>query len=212
MSTEIKDLGQGLIMRKGTEKDIEGLIRLHEEVQGEGEWTSLLANGGHPNCNVTNFLLVEDTSNNKIASSITYIPQTWTYGGMEMSVWRVEMVSTHPDYRRRGLIQQQFDVIHELSKETENHFVDVIVGKPWFYRKFGYSMALRYWKSRYVSKDAVERFTESCDPYLVEKAEIEGTGYFKNLFEHMKDRYPVTCLREEKRRTGSMTCFPSQNQ
>lgn len=25
-----------------------------------------------------------------------------------------------------------------------------------------------------------------------------GTGYFKNLFEHMKDRYPVTCLREEK--------------
>lgn len=199
MSGIIKELGQGLIIRKGTEKDIESLIKLHEEVQGEGEWTDFLANGSHPNCNAANFLLVEDTINNsRITSSLTYIPQTWTYGGMKMSVWRVEMVSTHPDYRRKGLIQQQFDIIHELSNETENHFVDVIVGKPWFYRKFGYSMALRYWKSRLVSKNAVERFADKEDRYVVEQASFESLSYFKNLFENMKNRYPVTCIREEK--------------
>lgn len=198
MSMKIKDLGQGLIIRRGTENDVESLIKLHEEVQGEGEWTNLLANGEHPNCNASNFLLAEDIGSNMITSSITYIPQTWTYGGMEMSVWRVEMVSTHPDYRRRGLIQQQFDIIHKLSSETENHFVDVIVGKPWFYRKFGYSMALRYWKTRLVSKSAVDKFTEFHDLYKVEKAEVEEISYFKNIFECMKNRYPVTCLREEK--------------
>jgi hypothetical protein len=48
---------------------------------------------------------------------------------------------THPDYRRRGLIKKQFDVIHALSKDR-GEVMQVITGIPSFYRFFGYEMCL----------------------------------------------------------------------
>ena len=37
--------------------------------------------------------------------------QTWTYGGVPFEVGRPELVATHPDYRRRGLVRAQFEAV-----------------------------------------------------------------------------------------------------
>jgi hypothetical protein len=50
-------------------------------------------------------------------------------------------VGTLPAYRNRGLVRQQFEVIHEWSKQR-GHIVQAITGIPFYYRLFGYEMAM----------------------------------------------------------------------
>ena len=69
------------------------------------------------------------------------IPQTWTYEGIEFGVGRPELVGTAPEFRNRGLVRAQFDEVHKWSAER-GHMVQVITGIPYYYRLFGYEMAL----------------------------------------------------------------------
>ena len=69
------------------------------------------------------------------------ISQTWAYGGMPFKLGRLEFVATEPDYRRRGLVRKQFDVIHAVSAQR-GELMQGITGIPWYYRLFGYEMAL----------------------------------------------------------------------
>jgi len=198
MKEIIKDLDNGLILRKGTIEDAEALVNLHAQVQGEGEWTQMLVSGNHPNTGVENFIVVEDINKNILVSSVCYIPQTWTYGKVEFGVWRIEMVSTLKEYRDYGLVREQINYIHKLS-DSSGIYIDVIVGRPWFYRKFGYDMALRYWKTHYISKHAIKIFEEKdSEVYKVRIVGEEGIPYCTNIFNKMKERYSVTCVREEK--------------
>lgn len=197
MKEVIKDLGEGLVLRRGTIEDVEALVKLHDDVQKEGEWTRSLVDGSHPNTDYKNFIMVEDTNKNIPVSSLGFIPQTWTYGGKEFSVWRVDMVSTLPEYRGRGLIREQMDFVHKLSKD-EGNYVQVIVGRPWFYRKFGYSMALRYWKEHQVFKKVMELFVDkSEEKYKVRVAGEADIAFCASLFKKTKNKYSVTCVYEE---------------
>ena len=85
--------------------------------------------------------VVEDTTTGRIVSALFLIPQVWSYAGMPMPVGQPELIATHPDYRRRGLVRAQFDVIHEWSRAAD-HVWQFISGIPWYYRQFGYSYAI----------------------------------------------------------------------
>ena len=50
----------------------------------------------HPTTSPNDHVLVEDTSTGKIVSSISLIPQTWSYGGIPFGVMRPELVGTDP--------------------------------------------------------------------------------------------------------------------
>ena len=86
-------------------------------------------------------LVVEDSASGRLVSSLCLIPQTWSYAGVPTSVGQPELVGTHPDYRRRGLVRAQFEVIHARSAELGQQW-QIIGGIPWYYRQFGYSYAL----------------------------------------------------------------------
>ena len=60
---------------------------------------------------------------------------------MELDAGLPELVGTHPDYRRRGLVREQFEVLHRWSKER-GHLMQAIAGIPYYYRRFGYEMAV----------------------------------------------------------------------
>lgn len=45
------------------------------------------------------FLILEDTRNNKIASSLAIIPSISCYGGQQIRTARIDLVSTDPSYR-----------------------------------------------------------------------------------------------------------------
>ena len=74
-------------------------------------------------------------------STVCLISQTWTYSGIPFKFGQPEFVATEPEYRRRGLVRKQFEVIHALS-EARGELMQGITGIPWYYRLFGYEMAL----------------------------------------------------------------------
>jgi hypothetical protein len=56
-------------------------------------------------------------------------------------------VSTSPEYRNRGLVRAQFEVVHQWASECRTA-VTAISGIPYFYRQFGYEMCVAIWTGR----------------------------------------------------------------
>jgi hypothetical protein len=145
------DLGDGLLLRQPSWQDAVALaafnVRIHSDNPHDpelwlGEWTKDLLRGDHPTTRATDFTLVEDRrAAGKIVSSAVLIPQVWRYEDVPFDVGRPELIGTDEGYRRRGLVRKQMDILHQWSDER-GHLAQVITGIPFFYRRFGYEMAL----------------------------------------------------------------------
>ncbi|MBP8001737.1 MAG: GNAT family N-acetyltransferase [Chloroflexi bacterium] len=145
------ELGDGLVMRWGRADDAEALaefnVRIHSDDAANpdrflGYWTRDLLSGKHPTTGPEDFtIVVDEKAGGKIVSSLCLISQTWLYEDMPFGCGRVELVGTDEAYRRRGLVARQFEVIHALSA-SKGETVQGITGIPWYYRQFGYEMAL----------------------------------------------------------------------
>ena len=114
------DLGDGLILRRASAENTEAAAEFQAQVhlphtfaESFSIWTRDLMSGALPKFQPGDFTLVEDTSTGAIASMLNLIPQIWSYGGIEIYVGRIELVSTRPDYRRRGLVRAQMDAFFE---------------------------------------------------------------------------------------------------
>src|SRR6266852_2134824 len=108
---------------------------------GLAAWTCDLLSGRHPTFTPGDATVIEDTRTGAIVSSVLLISQTWSFGGVPLKVGPPELVGTHPDYRGRGLVRAQFETIHQWSARR-GHQLLAIAGIPWFYRQFGYELAL----------------------------------------------------------------------
>ncbi len=145
----IRKLNDSLIIRHSTLEDTDVLVAFNREIHGEDEWdakgledwTRDLISGEGPTFGVGDFTLVEDTHTGEIVSVCCLISQTWAYEGIPFKVGRPELVGTKKTYRRRGLIRQQFEILHEWSA-ARGELAQVITGIPYYYRQFGYAMAL----------------------------------------------------------------------
>jgi hypothetical protein len=202
----LRDLGDGLVLRRATAADAEALVAFNAEIhrnpdaagpdEGVAAWTWDLMVGEHPTFDVGDFTLVEDTRNGAIVSSLNLISQTWSYSGIEFGVGRPELVGTHPDYRRRGLVRAQFEVIHAWSAER-GHKMQVITGIPWYYRQFGYEMALSLGGGRVGYKANLPRLNEGeAEPYRVRPATEADLPFIACVTEHADRRYRVACVRD----------------
>lgn len=59
---------------------------------------------------------------------------------MTCRVGRPDLVGTDPQYRRRGLIRAQFEVVHQWSARRE-HVLKAMPSIPSFYHRLGYDLA-----------------------------------------------------------------------
>jgi GNAT superfamily N-acetyltransferase len=149
-----KQLTDGLILRtlsEGFASDREHLPDFYASINTAGEsdhvqdgirhWTRDLMSG-HPTTTPDDiFVVIDSTKDDMLVSATLLIPQTWRYENIDIAVGRPELVATHPDYRSRGLVRALFDAVHERSAAL-GHQLQVITGIPYFYRKFGYTMAV----------------------------------------------------------------------
>ena len=202
-----RDLGDGLILRQAMAADTEPLIALHALVlrdPGEQEpdegviaWSRDLMERDHPTFEMGDFTVVEDACSGAIVSSLCLISQTWSYGGIPLGVGRPELVATLPEYRRRGLVRAQFDLIHRWGVERGQH-VQAITGIPWFYRQFGYEMGLTLggWRRAYEPQVPQLKKGET-EPYRVRPAEEADLPLIAQVYEGASDRYLVACVRDE---------------
>jgi hypothetical protein len=203
----IRDLGSGLILRRATVADTEKLVAFQGDVQREpgteepekhvAAWARDLMRGDHPAVSVGDFTLVEDSRTAAVVSSLCLISQTWSYGGVEFGVGRPELVGTHPAYRRQGLVRAQFEVIHQWSAERGEK-LQAVTGIPWYYRQFGYEMALSLGGGRACYKPQVPKHKGGeTEPYRVRGATEADLSFIAQVYEHATRRYPVACVRDE---------------
>ena len=208
MKAEIlRTLADGLIMRRGSAADADQLAAIHADLHREpgveepdggiGAWVRDLMERPHPTFAPRDFTVVEEASTGRIVSSLCLISQTWSYGGIEFGVGRPELVATHPAYRQRGLIRAQFDEIHRWSAERGEE-MQAITGIPWYYRQFGYEMALDLGGGRLGYEPQVPKLKEGEEEtYCLRPAGEGDVAFLTELYRQQSKRYPVRCVWDE---------------
>jgi len=206
-----RDLGDGLVLRFATPGDTEALAQFNGRIHGTehpdkfdpmvAAWTRDFCSESHPTCGSSNVTLVEDTRTGQVVSSMCLIPQTWTYAGIPFGVGRPEAVGTDPDYRRRGLIRMQFEVLHAKSAAM-GHLVQGITGIPWYYRQFGYEYALDLVGGRITYWESIPALKEGeTEPYRLRPMTSltlkDDLPFVKALYEQDCARSLVVCPRPD---------------
>lgn len=199
-----RDLGDGLVLRHATVEDTARLAAFNAAIHDNddtpdewvGVWTRDMMRGDHPTTGARDFLIVEDTRTGAIASSLCTISQRWSYSGIPFGVGRPEMVGTHPNYRRRGLVRAQFAVIHQWSVER-SEAVQVIGGIPWYYRQFGYEMALELDTGRFGYPADVPKLDEGMtEPFCIRPATAVDIPFLARAYAFGMRRGRIACLRD----------------
>lgn len=201
------DLGGGLIMRKARPEDRERLAEFHGKTLldiGQTDpdinlqtWVSDLMSGEHPTFRPGDFLLVEDTKAGKIVSSVGHISQIWTYEGVPFKFGQPEIVSTDPAYRNRGLVRAQFNEVHNWSA-ARGELVQGITGIPWYYRQFGYEMALNLGGNRVAYKPQIPRLKEGeQEAFRFRNAVAADIHFIREMYAQETSRYALASVRDE---------------
>jgi hypothetical protein len=203
----LRQLGDGLILRRATSADAEALTIFNAQVHSDdgpqhpdirvGAWARDLLEKPHPTLTPTDFTIVEDSTNGAIVSSMNLISQTWTYAGVSFGVGRPELVGTLPEYRNRGLIRSQFEIIHQWSA-ARGEKVQAITGIPYYYRQFGYEMGVSLGGGRMGYLPHVTLLKEGqTEPYKIRPPREADLAFIQHLYQGASRRYLVDCLRDE---------------
>jgi hypothetical protein len=199
------DLGNGLVLRRSHTRDSEKLAEFNGRIHGEdetdryrvGEWTKDMLSGSHPTMREDDFTIVEEKSTGRILSSMNLIPQTWTYQGIPFPVGRPEAVGTDPEFRNRGLVRLQFDCIHEWSKKRGD-ILQGITGIPYYYRLYGYEMAVELDTDSIGFESLVPKLREGEEESVrFRKATEMDIPFLMELEANTQRTMLMCCLRDE---------------
>lgn len=209
MSTQIKnsicELGNGLILRRSSAADADELAdfcaRVHSD-EGYDQpdiyiaaWTRHLLTQPHPTFHPDDFTVVEEAATGRIVSTMNLISQTWSYEGIPFGVGRYELVGTLPEFRNRGLIRLQFEEAHQWSKDR-GEIVQAITGIPFYYRQFGYEMAIDLDGRRNGYEAHVPKLKDGEEePYCVRVATEADAPVIAEIYNEIRKRYLIVCER-----------------
>jgi hypothetical protein len=201
--TLLRDLGNGLIMRRSAREDANALAEFNAQIHADNEadgkclaaWTRDLLTTSHPTFHPDDFTIIEEAATGRIISTMNLISQTWSYEGLRFGVGRPELVGTLPEFRNRGLVRLQFEEIHKWSAER-GEMVQAITGIPFYYRQFGYEMVLDLDGRRFGYEPQVPGLREGeAEPYLIRAAQEHDLPFIEKLYEQTKARSMVACER-----------------
>ncbi len=214
------DLGGGLIMRKATLADRDQVADFHANtLVGAHETPPLerlrgfvldLMSEEHPTSGAEDWTIVEDTNTGKIVSSMVLMSQVWTYEGIPFNFGQPDIVSTDPGYRRRGLVRAQLDWVHKWSAER-GELVQGITGIPWYYRQFGYEMALSLDGNLVAYRSQIPSLAEGAtEPYTLRPTTPGDVPFIMSMY--ARHHRALCWLHCAKNRCGATTSMAAANQ
>lgn len=203
-TTFLRNLGDGLILRRSTAGDADKLSAFNALIHGDdgpdervGQWARDLLELPHPSFGVHDFTIVEEASTGKIVSSLNLISQTWSYEDIPFRVGRPELVGTLPEYRKRGLVRIQFEEIHRWSAD-QGEMVQVITGIPYYYRMYGYEMCVDLAGSRSGYYPNLPKLPEATsEPFRLRPAEIRDIPFLAEVNKIASRRSLLNTVRDE---------------
>ncbi len=205
--TFIRDLGDGLILRRARREDTEAVARLNAEVfcnpetrepsESMAAWTMDMLARPHPTITPDDYTVVERTEDGALVSAMVLISQTWSYDGVPFGVGRLEIVATRPEYRRRGLVRAQFEAAHQRSA-AKGELVQAVAGIPFFYRQFGYEMTMDLDSWRGATPGSVPKLKEGDEEsFTVRPATESDLPFIAETDAAGRGRYLVSAVRDE---------------
>ena len=203
----IRDLGDGLILRRSSAADREAVAEFHANtlldvgetppLESLYHWILDLMSAEHPTFDPRDFTIVEEAASGKIVSSMTLLSQTWTYDGVPFPFGQPDIVSTDPAYRRRGLVRAQIEEIHRWSV-ARGELVQGITGIQWYYRQFGYEMALSLWATRTAFRPNVPKLDEGAvEPFVLRPATGDDLPFIMAMYGQAMARSAIASVRSE---------------
>lgn len=207
MDNLIKQLNDGLILRRSTPVDAEKLADFNAHIHSDegwdkpderiAQWTRDLLEKPHPTFGVGDFTLIEEQATGRIVSSLNHISQTWTYDGIPFKMGRPELVGTLPEFRNRGLVRLQFEEIHRWSAER-SELAQAITGIPYYYRLFGYEMCVDLEGSRSGFEMNLPKLADNTpEPYRLRPAADADIPFLSAVYTHAAQRGLLSALRNE---------------
>lgn len=197
-------LDDGLILRRSNLLDTDQLAEFNSRIHGENDddieyveaWTRDLMSGKHPTHHPEDFTIVEEKKTGKIVSAMNLISQVWSYDGIAFGVGRPELVGTNPAYRNRGLVRKQFEVIHEWSRQR-GELMQAITGIPYFYRLFGYEMAVELAGRRVGFESHLPALgEEEKEEYLIRPAVPGDLPKIAQIYDDSASKVRLHCVRD----------------
>ncbi len=158
-------------------------------------WGREFLDGSHPAIDYADITVVEDCHTGSIVSGLVLVPQKWSYGGIEFGVGRLELVATHPDYRRRGLISRQIEVLHDRSAAC-GHLMQVITDLMFFHQEFGYHAALVQRAGRGGWTRELPTAADDCEPVELRRATTADIPLLTHVDELSRGRSLLVCERD----------------
>jgi N-acetylglutamate synthase-like GNAT family acetyltransferase len=132
-------LPDGAVLRTAAGGDLEELYALVADrgvpedaydlqlvVEGEGsgiDGTAVVEQDGH------------------VVATATLLDETLIVGDTPLAVGQIELVAARKDYEHRGYVRALVQWCHERSR-LRGHVTQVMIGIPYFYRRFGYVYAI----------------------------------------------------------------------
>jgi GNAT superfamily N-acetyltransferase len=205
MSPLPRDLGHGLRLRHATEADAERLAAFNGDILRPQDaeqpntsmvvWTRDLIGGRHPSFRAGDALLVEDASGAVVSSALLF-SHTWSFGGVPVAVGQPELVGTRAELRGRGLVRTLFEELHRMSA-ARGHELLAINGIPFFYRQFGYEMALELGGGPTMHVAGLASFLRQSPPHFrVRPARPTDIPFIAATDARGAQRYLVTVVRD----------------
>jgi hypothetical protein len=201
-------LEDNLVLRSATIDDKDEVVNFNTTVMTDppdfepavsvGEWTRDLFEGVNRRVKPSDITVVEDTNTGEIVSSIIYISQLWNIGGIDTPMGMPEIVGTHPDYRRRGLVRKQFDVMHDWGRQR-GHLFNTVMGIPYYYKQFGYEYALDAWGGRETARTSLTDVLskkEAEPPFSARDAERSDIPFIVETELNSRQRLFITTARD----------------
>lgn len=194
----LRDMGDGIIIRRATEADGASLVALETDVFDARAASDVRAviDGDWPISKCDQFLIAEDTTTGQLVSSLSLLDKSCTYEGIPFGVGVVEWVLTRPEYRRKGLIRAQMDLVHQWS-EARGDLMQIISGIPNYYRQFGYDMALELDTSRIGFTPYVPKLKDGeTEPYRMRPATDDDIPFIVEVAAYARQRYAITNIEQ----------------
>lgn len=190
-------LGDGLTLRSAVAPvDIDRFAAFNTAINDATQGATCAALfADFPGMTGADFLLVNDATTGAVVSTTCLIPWQVRLGNCTLDVAMLEMVATHPDYRRRGLVRRQIEHFHAVTA-ARGFDLCIIEGIPYYYRQFGYVYARDHWADDLLAASQVPATVDGPQLHL-RPATPDDIPHLMRLAVATTDRLDLATVRDE---------------